>query len=194
MLEGGKRMSRAAWCGRTARSSSAFRSRGPDWTPSRNPPRRFRASSRTPTEPCCPVSSVIVKNDTTGAAQEVTTDAEGRYQATALGAGLVHRVGDAVRLQDRHREEHPRRARSAGHHSAHARDRPARRDGHRHEQLGADQHRRTATVSATLNSDQLTRHADADPQRAERRHVPARHQHHRHATATRRSTACPRAS
>ena len=34
-----------------------------------------------------PGVTVIIKNDTTGATTEVTTDAEGRYQATALGAG-----------------------------------------------------------------------------------------------------------
>jgi Carboxypeptidase regulatory-like domain/Invasin, domain 3 len=34
-----------------------------------------------------PGVSVTIKNDTSGAAQDVTTDAEGRYQATALGAG-----------------------------------------------------------------------------------------------------------
>ena len=31
---------------------------------------------------------VVVKNDTSGATQEVTTDGEGRYQASALGAGF----------------------------------------------------------------------------------------------------------
>ncbi len=34
-----------------------------------------------------PGVAVIVKNDTAGTQQEVTTDAEGRYQVTALGAG-----------------------------------------------------------------------------------------------------------
>jgi Carboxypeptidase regulatory-like domain/TonB dependent receptor-like, beta-barrel len=34
-----------------------------------------------------PGVSVTIKNDTSGASQEVTTDAEGRYQVTALGAG-----------------------------------------------------------------------------------------------------------
>ena len=34
-----------------------------------------------------PGVTVVVKNDTSGTSQEVTTDAEGRYQATALGAG-----------------------------------------------------------------------------------------------------------
>ena len=34
-----------------------------------------------------PGVTVVIKNDTSGASQEVTTDAEGRYQATALGAG-----------------------------------------------------------------------------------------------------------
>jgi hypothetical protein len=34
-----------------------------------------------------PGVAVVVKNDSTGAQQEVTTDAEGRYQVTALGAG-----------------------------------------------------------------------------------------------------------
>ena len=90
-----------------------------------------------------PGVSVVIKNDASGASQEVTTDAEGRYQATALGAGSYTVTATLVGLQDRHVEEHPRRARSAGLHPAHARDRPARRDGHGHEQLGADQHART---------------------------------------------------
>ncbi len=34
-----------------------------------------------------PGVSVVIKNDSSGASQEVTTDAAGRYQATALGAG-----------------------------------------------------------------------------------------------------------
>jgi hypothetical protein len=34
-----------------------------------------------------PGASVVIKNDSSGASQEVTTDAAGRYQATALGAG-----------------------------------------------------------------------------------------------------------
>jgi Carboxypeptidase regulatory-like domain/TonB dependent receptor len=34
-----------------------------------------------------PGVTVIIKNETTGTSQEVTTDAEGRYTATALGAG-----------------------------------------------------------------------------------------------------------
>ena len=34
-----------------------------------------------------PGVTVVVKNDTTGAAQEAVTDADGRYQVTALGAG-----------------------------------------------------------------------------------------------------------
>jgi len=34
-----------------------------------------------------PGVTVTVKNDTTGQSQDVTTDAEGRYQVTALGAG-----------------------------------------------------------------------------------------------------------
>ena len=34
-----------------------------------------------------PGVTVVIKNDTSGASQEVATDAEGRYQATALGAG-----------------------------------------------------------------------------------------------------------
>ena len=34
-----------------------------------------------------PGVTVVIKNDTSGVAQELTTDAEGRYQAAALGAG-----------------------------------------------------------------------------------------------------------
>ena len=34
-----------------------------------------------------PGVTVVIKNDTSGVSQEVTTDAEGRYQASALGAG-----------------------------------------------------------------------------------------------------------
>ncbi len=34
-----------------------------------------------------PGVSVVIKNDSSGASQDVTTDAAGRYQATALGAG-----------------------------------------------------------------------------------------------------------
>src|SRR5450830_1553161 len=34
-----------------------------------------------------PGVSVVVKNDTTGAAQDAVTDADGRYTASALGAG-----------------------------------------------------------------------------------------------------------
>ena len=125
-----------------------------------------------------PGVSVVIKNDASGASQEVTTDAEGRYQVTALGAGSVHRIGDAVGLQGRHLEEHPPRARSAGLYPAHARDWPARRDGRGHEQLGAHQHReRDRRGDAELRP--AHPHADGDPQRAERGRIPARRQHDR---------------
>ena len=34
-----------------------------------------------------PGVSVVIKDDSSGQSQDVTTDADGRYQATALGAG-----------------------------------------------------------------------------------------------------------
>jgi hypothetical protein len=34
-----------------------------------------------------PDVTVVIKNDTFGVSQELTTDGEGRYQATTLGAG-----------------------------------------------------------------------------------------------------------
>ena len=69
-----------------------------------NPQLRFRASSRT-RRGRLPGVSVTVKNDATGTAQEVVTDADGRYQATALEAGLLHSLRIAGGFQDRRGEE-----------------------------------------------------------------------------------------
>ena len=90
-----------------------------------------------------PGVTVVIKNDASGASQEVTSPTRREIPGHGPWSRVLHRDGDAHRVQDGDREEHPGRARPAGHHPADARNRAARRDGHRHEQLGARQQPRT---------------------------------------------------
>ena len=91
----------------------------------------------------------------------------------------LHRHRGADRIQDRRGQDRSSGARAAGHHPAHARNRQPRGNGQRAQQLRVDQHRNgDGRRDAELRS--ADAHADADPQRAERRRVPARRQHHRH--------------
>ena len=140
-----------------------------------------------------PGVSVVIKNDSSGASQEVTTDAEGRYQATALGAG-VYTVTATL----------------SGFKTATAKGIRVAPGQPVTIPLTLEIGQLEETVVVTSSSELInTRerhgrgdaelgsahaHADADAQRAERGRVPARRQHHRAPTATRRSTACPRAS
>ena len=104
---------------------------------------------------------------------------KGATRSRRCRAGIVHRHGGADGIQDRRGQDRSPGDRAAAHHSAHAGNRQPRGNRQRPEQLGADQHRdRDGCRDAERRS--ADAHADAHPQRAERRRVPARRQHHRH--------------
>jgi Carboxypeptidase regulatory-like domain/TonB dependent receptor-like, beta-barrel/TonB-dependent Receptor Plug Domain len=79
-------MSRLAWCARTALIVVLFLvpvPRGADAQSAAS----ISGVVKDTEGAVMPGVSVVIKNDTSGASQEVTTDGEGRYQVTALGAG-----------------------------------------------------------------------------------------------------------
>ena len=79
-------MSRLAWCARTALIVVLFLvsvPRGADAQSAAS----ISGVVKDTDGAVMPGVSVVIKNDASGASQEVTTDAEGRYQVTALGAG-----------------------------------------------------------------------------------------------------------
>ena len=79
-------MSRAAWCGRTALIVCLFVIGVPIGTDAQSTA-SISGVVKDTDGAVLPGVSVVIKNDTSGQSQDVTTDAEGRYQATALGAG-----------------------------------------------------------------------------------------------------------
>jgi hypothetical protein len=79
-------MSRAAWCGRIALIVGLFVIAVPNGTDAQSTA-SISGVVKDTDGAVLPGVSVVIKNDTSGQSQDVTTDAEGRYQATALGAG-----------------------------------------------------------------------------------------------------------
>jgi hypothetical protein len=79
-------MLRVAWCGRIALVVVLFVTLGPVVAHAQSTA-SISGVVKDADGSVLPGVSVTVRNDTSGATQEVTTDAEGRYQATALGAG-----------------------------------------------------------------------------------------------------------
>ena len=126
-----------------------------------------------------PGVSVTIKNEASGATQEVLTDGTGPVSGQRPRRWLLHGQRGADRVQGRGGERCSRRARTARDDPADARDRQSRRDGQRGQQLGVDQH---PDGDGRGDAERRPAHpdADADAQRAERRHVPARRQHDRH--------------
>ena len=161
---------------RSSLRCSVSRSRRGPW---RNPRRRFPASSRTRPGRSCPACRSHQErrlghgpgsdDRCRGAIPGLGAVGAGSYTVTAIADGF----------QDRRRRR-PFASRPGSRSPSRSRWKSAARgDGHRHEQLGADQHRkRHGRGDAELRS--AHPHADADPQRAERRRVPARRQHDRH--------------
>ena len=79
-------MSRATWCGRTALIVCLLVIGVPIGTDAQSTA-SISGVVKDTDGAVLPGVSVVIKNDTSGQSQDVTTDAEGRYQATALGAG-----------------------------------------------------------------------------------------------------------
>ncbi len=126
-----------------------------------------------------PGATVVVKDGGTGT--QVRDHQQHRRPLLRARDRRRHLLGDgvALRLQDRGHQQPERRRRPAGLGEGRARGREPQRNHRRAEQQRHHQHADGDDLGdAQRRSDQQD--ADADAQRAERDHVPARRQHRRH--------------